>query len=150
MPQIRSYFYSTVFDRFRNGKYVEAIDGIMRYNIRQSSAGFRRVYDVIIRSLMRVETLDLKNSKEEDIKRIQRELLRGIIIAEYQAGRKVLNDDLASGIEQAIKDIISALSNRRFDEARNLAAALRDSLDALLTFKIVSGRRAEEEEEEFL
>ncbi|MEM4754200.1 MAG: hypothetical protein QW686_06080, partial [Pyrobaculum sp.] len=75
-------------------------------------------------------------------------LARLDITVQYQAARKVLDQDLANGIRSALREISVALQREDVDTATRNAEALRLALDAVLAYKIVAGRG--EEEEEFL
>lgn len=146
--QVRSYFYNTVYVPFRDGKYEDGLNGAYNYRTYQTPAGFRRVYDYIIRVLDGItgSKSDLVNNLELR-NRYRIALARLEITVQYQAARKVLVDDLANGIRSAIREISTALQRGDVETAARNAEALRLALDAVLAYKIVGGR---EEEEEFL
>ncbi len=152
--QMRSYFYNAVYVPFRDGRYEDGLNGAYNYRVSQTSAGFRRVYDYIIRVLdgitgSKSELANPQDPKSQELRnRYRMALARADITVQYQAARKVLAEDLANGIRGALREISAALQRGDVETAARSAEALRLALDAVLAYKIVVGR--EEEEEEFL
>ncbi|AFA39156.1 hypothetical protein Pogu_1129 [Pyrobaculum oguniense TE7] len=147
--QVRSYFYNTVYVPFRDGRYEDGLNGASNYRTYQTSAGFRRVYDYIIRVLDGISGAKGELANNQELRnRYRIALARLDITVQYQAARKVLDQDLANGIRSALREISIALQREDINTAARNAEALRLALDAVLAYKIVAGRG--EEEEEFL
>ncbi|MGC9136840.1 hypothetical protein [Caldivirga sp.] len=134
-------FYTMVFRNFYDGKYDEGFNGVTLYRIyRTSPTAFRKIYNQIIPVLDKVMAAQSQISPD-----IIRLLVRLNIVLEYQKRRGIIDDDLADGIKNAIDEIRKSLNNtKELDQARKLARALRDSLDAFLAY-VIYGRRGEEE-----
>ncbi|AAL62570.1 hypothetical protein [Pyrobaculum aerophilum] len=147
--QVRSYFYNTVYVPFRDGRYEDGLNGANNYRTYQTPAGFRRVYDNIIRVLDGITGSKSDLAANQELRnRYRVALARLDITVQYQSARKVLADDLANGIRAALREIATALQRNDVESAVRNAEALRLALDAVLAYKIVAGRG--EEEEEFL
>ncbi|MEM0278234.1 MAG: hypothetical protein QW677_11290 [Pyrobaculum sp.] len=147
--QVRSYFYNTVYVPFRDGRYEDGLNGASNYRTYQTPAGFRRVYDYLIRVLDGISGAKGELANNQELRnRYRIALARLDITVQYQAARKVLDQDLANGIRSALREISVALQREDVDTATRNAEALRLALDAVLAYKIVAGRG--EEEEEFL
>jgi len=141
-----SYFYK-IYDHFRRDNYEQAINAVKKYQVRQSISGFRRIYNTISKTL---ENIEYREKLDSDTKaRLLRELTRIQINVQYQANRRVINQDLANGIETAINEIIRDISSENLKDAIKRATALKDALDAVLAYRITA-RSKEEEEEELL
>jgi len=141
MSYSRSRFYNNVYVPFREGRYDEALNNASRYTTRQSSAGFRRIYDSLIK------TLDVVKQREKppsDKSRLLLQLARLDITIEYQKNRGVLDADLADGIKAALAEIRRDLGT---DKAVREAEALELALNAVLAYQIVAVRKRREEEE---
>jgi CRISPR/Cas system CSM-associated protein Csm2 small subunit len=138
----RSRFYNTIYTPFKNKQYDVALNNVLRYQTAQTSAGFRRIYDVVIRTLAVV-----KGERRQEDPSLPKQLARLDILIEYQKNRGVLERDLADGIKAALAEIRRDLGK---DVAKEEAEALEMALNAVLAYKIIASRRREEEEEELL
>ena len=135
-----SRFYSNVVQSFRSGNYDGGLRALMSYRVyRTTAASFRKIYNMIVPILDKIISSPTPSNVTDQA--YQRTLFRLNIIIEYQKNRGVIDEDLANGIKQALDDIRNA---RDPQQARRLAEALRDSLDAFLAY-IIYGRRVEEE-----
>ena len=138
MSYVRSRFYNYVYVPFRDGRFDDALNGASRYSTWQTSAGFRRVYDALIK------TLDVVKRGVEDKFRLQLQLARLDITIEYQKNRGVLDQDLADGIKAALAEIRRSLDT---ENAKRLAEALELALNSVLAYQIVLQRKKKGEEE---
>jgi len=136
----RSRFYNYVYVPFRDGRYDDALNGATRYNTRQTSAGFRRIYDSLIKTIDVVK----REEKGQAKSRLLLQLARLDITIEYQKNRGTLDADLADGIKAALAEIRRDLGT---DKAVREAEALELALNAVLAYQIVAERRRREEEE---
>jgi thiamine monophosphate kinase len=68
------------------------------------------------------------------------------ILLEYQKKRGFVDDDLADGIKQALDEIRASLQQSNNRDARDLAIALRYSLDSFLAY-VIYGKKGGEEYE---
>ncbi|MCU7786947.1 hypothetical protein ODS41_03260 [Pyrobaculum sp. 3827-6] len=145
---VRSYFYNGVYASFRDNRVEDALKNAANYRTYQSPAGFRRIYDNIIRVLDGIiaSRNDLTNKKElRDRYRIL--LAKLDITIQYQTARRVLEQDLSEGIKAALREISGYLQKGEVDSAVRSAESLRLALDAVLAYKIAGGGKREEEEE---
>jgi len=136
----RSRFYNYVYVPFRDGRYDDALNGATRYNTRQTSAGFRRIYDSLIKTIDVVK----REEKGQAKSRLLLQLARLDITIEYQKNRGTLDADLADGIKAALAEIRRDLGT---DKAVREAEALELALNAVLAYQIVAARKRREEEE---
>jgi len=116
------------------------LNGATRYNTRQTSAGFRRIYDSLIKTIDVVK----REEKGQAKSRLLLQLARLDITIEYQKNRGTLDADLADGIKAALAEIRRDLGT---DKAVREAEALELALNAVLAYQIVAERRRREEEE---
>jgi CRISPR/Cas system CSM-associated protein Csm2 small subunit len=136
----RSRFYNYIYVPFRDGRYDDALNGATRYNTRQTSAGFRRIYDSLIKTIDVVK----REEKGQAKSRLLLQLARLDITIEYQKNRGTLDADLADGIKAALAEIRRDLGT---DKAVREAEALELALNAVLAYQIVAVRKRREEEE---
>ncbi|MFP3200485.1 MAG: hypothetical protein RXQ56_09600 [Thermoproteus sp.] len=136
----RSRFYNYIYVPFRDGRYDDALNGATRYNTRQTSAGFRRIYDSLIKTIDVVK----REEKGQAKSRLLLQLARLDITIEYQKNRGTLDADLADGIKAALAEIRRDLGT---DKAVREAEALELALNAVLAYQIAAERRRREEEE---
>ena len=133
----RSYFYNGVFQNFVSGRYDDALQAVARYSAGNTTpSAYRKVYNMIVPVLDRIIR---KGKLDPDDARA---LVRLNIVLEYQKNRNVIHGDLADGIKDALDDV-----RNNNQQARRLAEALRDSLDAILAYKFAAERRRVEGEE---
>ena len=150
MPYNR--FYSTVYQNFRDGKYDDGLRGLAGYKVYiTTSASFRKIYNQLITVLDKIiESSPMQKSQSGSttsgvsMTQLTRPLVRLNILLEYQKKRRVIDDDLADGIKQALDEIRANLNNP--DNAVKYATALRDSLDAFLAY-VIYGMKGRGEEE---
>jgi len=142
----RSKFYNTIYVPFRDGRYDDALNGATWYNTRQTSAGFMRIYDPIIKTIniIKREWTENWEGKEQVKSRLLLQLARLDITIEYQKNRGVLDADLADGIKAALAEIRRDLGT---EKAVREAEALELALNAVLAYQIVAVRKRREEEE---
>jgi len=136
----RARFYNYIYVPFRDGRYDDALNGATRYNTRQTSAGFRRIYDSLIKTIDVVK----REEKGQAKSRLLLQLARLDITIEYQKNRGTLDADLADGIKAALAEIRRDLGT---DKAVREAEALELALNAVLAYQIAAERRRREEEE---
>ena len=146
MSYSRSRFYNTVYVPFRDGRYDDALNGATRYYTRQTSAGFRRIYESLIKTIdvIKREWTENWKGKEQVKSRLLLQLARLDITIEYQKNRGVLDADLADGIKAALAEIRRDLGT---EKAVREAEALELALNAVLAYQIVTERKRREEEE---
>ncbi|ADY01696.1 hypothetical protein VMUT_1491 [Vulcanisaeta moutnovskia 768-28] len=130
-----------VFRNFYEGRYDDGFNNVMKYSVyRTTPSAFRKIYNLIIPVLDKVMTVQPQVNPD-----LVRLLVRLNIVLEYQKRRGMIDDDLADGIKTAIDEIRRSLGNPKgVDQARELARALRDSLDAFLAY-VIYAKRGEEE-----
>jgi CRISPR/Cas system CSM-associated protein Csm2 small subunit len=141
MSYRRSWFYNNIYVPFREGRYDEALNNASRYNTKQSSAGFRKIYDPLIKIL---EVVKRTEKSPQDKSWLLLQLARLDITIEYQKNRDVLQADLADGIKAALAEIRRDLGT---EKAVREAEALELALNAVLAYQIVAERKRREEEE---
>jgi len=141
MSYSRSWFYNNIYVPFREGRYDEALNNASRYITKQSSAGFRRIYDPLIKILEVVKRTE-KSLPDKSWLLVQ--LARLDITIEYQKNRDVLKADLADGIKAALAEIRRDLGT---EKAVKEAEALELALNAVLAYQLVAERKRKEEEE---
>ena len=133
----RSYFYNGVFQNFVSGKYDDALQEVARYYVGDMTpTAYRKIYDMIVPVLDRIIR---KGKLDPDDARA---LVRLNIVLEYQKNRNVIHGDLADGIKDALDDV-----RNNNQQAKRLAEALRDSLDAILAYKFAVEKKKTEGEE---
>jgi len=140
----RSRFYQ-LYDLFRRGEYDQALNEVMRYRTMQNPSAFRRIYNYLARVLENIEQLGVEQQRQK-LDMLARAVARINIQVEYQKNRGLLASDLADGIKAGLLEIIQSLKGGRIDEAVQRARALRDALDAVLAYVIITARKREEEE----
>jgi len=142
----RSRFYNTIYVPFRDGRYDDALNGATRYYTRQTPAGFRRIYESLIKiiDVIKREGTETREEKGQVKSRLLLQLARLDITIEYQKNRGVLDADLADGIKAALAEIRRDLGT---EKAVREAEALELALNAVLAYQIVAVRKRREEEE---
>ena len=122
------------------------MNGATRYNTRQTSAGFRRIYESLIKTIdvIKREWTENWEGKGQVKSRLLLQLARLDITIEYQKNRGVLDADLADGIKAALAEIRRDLGT---EKAVREAEALELALNAVLAYQIVAVRKRREEEE---
>jgi len=122
------------------------LNGATRYNTRQTSAGFRRIYESLIKTIdvIKREWTENWEGKGQVKSRLLLQLARLDITIEYQKNRGVLDADLADGIKAALAEIRRDLGT---EKAVREAEALELALNAVLAYQIVAVRKRREEEE---
>jgi hypothetical protein len=143
MSYSRSRFYNYVYVPFREGRYDDALNGATRYYTRQTSAGFRRIYESLIKTIDVIKR-EGAEGKGQVKSRLLLQLARLDITIEYQKNRGVLDADLADGIKAALAEIRRDLGT---EKAVREAEALELALNAVLAYQIVAERKRREEEE---
>ena len=141
-----SKFYSIIYQNFRDRKYDDGFKGLNSYRVyRTSSAAFRKIYNQLVTVLDRII-----ESSAQDTAGVQDQLVRSLvrlnILLEYQKKRGFVDDDLADGIKQALDEIRASLQQSNNRHARDLAIALRYSLDSFLAY-VIYGKKGGEEYE---
>jgi len=141
-----SKFYSIIYQNFRDRKYDDGFKGLNSYRVyRTSSAAFRKIYNQLVTVLDRII-----ESSAQDTAGVQDQLVRSLvrlnILLEYQKKRGFVDDDLADGIKQALDEIRASLQQSNNRDARDLAIALRYSLDSFLAY-VIYGKKGGEEYE---
>jgi len=142
-----SWFYNKIYVPFREGRYDEALNNANRYITKQSSAGFRKIYDPLIKIL---EVAKRTEKSLQDKSWLLLQLARLDITIEYQKNRDVLQADLADGIKAALAEIRRDLGTENdlgMEKAVREAEALELALNAVLAYQIVAERKRKEEEE---
>jgi len=140
----RSRFYQ-LYDLFRRGEYDQALNEVMRYRTMQNPTAFRRIYNYLAKVLENIEQLGVEQQRQK-LDMLARAVARINIQVEYQKNRGLLASDLADGIKAGLMEILQSLRGGRIDEAVQRARALRDALDAVLAYVIITTKRREEEE----
>jgi CRISPR/Cas system CSM-associated protein Csm2 small subunit len=122
------------------------LNGATRYYTRQTSAGFRRIYESLIKTIDVIKREGTENweGKGQVKSRLLLQLARLDITIEYQKNRGVLDADLADGIKAALAEIRRDLGT---EKAVREAEALELALNAVLAYQIVAVRKRREEEE---
>jgi len=122
------------------------LNGATRYYTKQTSAGFRRIYESLIKTLDVIKREGAENweGKGQVRSRLLLQLARLDITIEYQKNRAVLDADLADGIKAALAEIRRDLGT---EKAVREAEALELALNAVLAYQIVAERKRREEEE---
>ena len=123
-----SWFYNKIYVPFREGRYDEALNNASRYITKQSSAGFRKIYDPLIKIL---EVVKRTEKSLQDKSWLLLQLTRLDITIEYQKNRDVLQADLADGIKVALAEIRRDLGT---EKAVREAEALELALNAVLAY----------------
>jgi len=141
-----SKFYSIIYQNFRDRKYDDGFKGLNSYRVyRTSSAAFRKIYNQLVTVLDRII-----ESSAQDTAGVQDQLVRSLvrlnILLEYQKKRGFVDDDLADGIKQALDEVRASLQQSNNRHARDLAIALRYSLDSFLAY-VIYGKKGGEEYE---
>ncbi len=146
MSYSRSRFYNYIYVPFRDGRYDDALNAATRYYTRQTSAGFRRIYESLIKTLDVIKREGAENweGKGQVKSRLLLQLARLDITIEYQKNRGILDADLADGIKAALAEIRRDLGT---EKAVREAEALELALNAVLAYQIVAERKRREEEE---
>lgn len=119
------------------------MNGATRYYTRQTSAGFRRIYESLIKTIDVIKR-EGAEGKGQVKSRLLLQLARLDITIEYQKNRGVLDADLADGIKAALAEIRRDLGT---EKAVREAEALELALNAVLAYQIVAERKRREEEE---
>jgi CRISPR/Cas system CSM-associated protein Csm2 small subunit len=142
----RSRFYNNIYVPFRDGRYDDALNSATRYYTRQTSAGFRRIYESLIKTIdvIKREGTETREEKGQVKSRLLLQLARLDITIEYQKNRGTLDADLADGIKAALAEIRRDLGT---EKAVREAEALELALNAVLAYQIVAERKRREEEE---
>jgi|GEM_PF-1142231 hypothetical protein len=149
-----SKFYSIIYQNFRDRKYDDGFKGLNSYRVyRTSSAAFRKIYNQLVTVLDRIiesSAQDTAGVQDQLVRSVQDQLVRSLvrlnILLEYQKKRGFVDDDLADGIKQALDEIRASLQQSNNRDARDLAIALRYSLDSFLAY-VIYGKKGGEEYE---
>jgi len=122
------------------------LNGATRYYTRQTSAGFRRIYESLIKTIdvIKREWTENREEKGQVKSRLLLQLARLDVTIEYQKNRGTLDADLADGIKAALAEIRRDLGT---EKAVREAEALELALNAVLAYQIVAERKRREEEE---
>jgi CRISPR/Cas system CSM-associated protein Csm2 small subunit len=144
-------FYSMIYQNFRDGKYDDGFKGLNNYRINKTSpTSFRKIYSQLVTVLDRIiesSAQDKAGVQDQLVRSLVRSLVRLNILLEYQKKRGVVDEDLADGIKQALDEVRASLQQpSNLARARELAIALRDSLDSFLAY-VIYGKKGGEEYE---
>jgi CRISPR/Cas system CSM-associated protein Csm2 small subunit len=127
-----------IYRLFKEGNYDEALKAAMEYTTNQSRSNFRKIYEMIIRTL---ELIRRGKNIDDGVKnKILLELTKIDITIEYQKNRGVLEKDIADSLKGALAEVRSYLKDNKFDDARKAAEALELALNAVLAYKIARNR----------
>jgi CRISPR/Cas system CSM-associated protein Csm2 small subunit len=127
-----------IYRLFKDGKYDEALKAAMEYTTNQSRSNFRKIYEMIIRTL---EPIRRGKNIDDGVKnKILLELTKIDITIEYQKNRGVLEKDIADSLKGAMAEVRSYLKDNKFDDARKATEALELALNAVLAYKIAKNK----------
>jgi len=140
-----------IYQNFRDGKYDDGFKGLNNYRINKTSpTSFRKIYSQLVTVLDRIiesSAQDKAGVQDQLVRSLVRSLVRLNILLEYQKKRGVVDEDLADGIKQALDEVRASLQQpSNLARARELAIALRDSLDSFLAY-VIYGKKGGEEYE---
>ena len=127
-----------IYSLFKDGKYDEALRAAMEYRTSQSRSNFRKIYEMIIRTL---EPIRRGKNIDDGVKnKILLELTKINITIEYQKNRGVLEKDIADSLKGAMAEVRRYLKENKFDDARKAAEALELALNAVLAYQITKNK----------